>query len=206
MGVGLGWGFGWAAQVMQGRGFLVCGPRTKGASAPRSCAHLPLSSPRPPPPQFEFKQVTLHNNALVHMDADPTGGFKKLNFLLQSPPFPPEAFPNLLLLYCKPCHAFYDLAADVIAENPQHVAKLLSKARWVGGWGSEGGGEACGGALGGRLGKGAWGAWEAWDFVPEALEGCEAALNDSPSNPSETPLQPPNSPQNPDRTPHPTSQ
>ena len=53
------------------------------------------------------------------MDTDPTGGFKKLNFLLQSPPFPPETFANLLLLYCKPTHAFYDLAADVIAENPQ---------------------------------------------------------------------------------------
>ncbi len=28
--------------------------------------------------------------------------------------------------YCKPQHAFYDLAADVIAENPQYVAKHLS--------------------------------------------------------------------------------
>lgn len=73
------------------------------------------------------RQVTLHNHALVHMDSDPTGGFKKLNFLLQSPPFPPETFPNLLLLYCKPQHAFYDLAADVIAESPHYVNRLLSK-------------------------------------------------------------------------------
>jgi hypothetical protein len=29
--------------------------------------------------------------------------------------------------YCKPQHAFYDLAADVIAENPQYVAKHLSQ-------------------------------------------------------------------------------
>lgn len=43
-------------------------------------------------------QVSLHNNALINMDTDPTGGFKKLNFLLQSPPFPPETFNNLLLL------------------------------------------------------------------------------------------------------------
>lgn len=64
------------------------------------------------------------------MDTDPTGGFKKLNFLLQSPPFPPETFANLLLLYCKPMHAFYDLAADVIAENPQYVSKFLSQVRW----------------------------------------------------------------------------
>lgn len=54
------------------------------------------------------------------------GGFKKLNFLLQSPPFPPETFANLLLLYCKPSHGFYDLAADVLAENPQYAGKLLS--------------------------------------------------------------------------------
>ncbi len=60
------------------------------------------------------------------MDSDPTGGFKKLNFLLQSPPFPPETFPNLLLLYCKPTHGFYDLAADVLAENLQYASKLLS--------------------------------------------------------------------------------
>jgi len=43
-------------------------------------------------------QVSLHNSALINMDVDPTGGFKKLNFLLQSPPFPPETFGNLLLL------------------------------------------------------------------------------------------------------------
>ena len=72
-------------------------------------------------------QVSLHNSALLNMDTDPTGGFKKLNFLLQSPPFPPETFANLLLLYCKPMHAFYDLAADVIAENPQYVSKHLNQ-------------------------------------------------------------------------------
>ena len=31
-----------------------------------------------------------------------------------------------LARYCKPQHAFYDLAADVIAENPQYVAKHLT--------------------------------------------------------------------------------
>ncbi len=73
------------------------------------------------------RQVTLHNSALINMDTDPTGGFRKLNFLLQSPPFPPETFANLLLLYCKPTHGFYDLAADVLAENPQYASKLLSQ-------------------------------------------------------------------------------
>lgn len=52
---------------------------------------------RPPPPflralQEELDPVTLHNLALTHMDADPTGGFRKFNFLLQSPPFPPVTF------------------------------------------------------------------------------------------------------------------
>ena len=46
---------------------------------------------------------------------------------LQNPPFPPETFGNLLLLYCKPQHAFYDLAADVMAENQHLVAKHLNK-------------------------------------------------------------------------------
>lgn len=80
----------------------------------------------PPRTEEELDPVTLHNSALINMDSDPTGGFKKLNFLLQSPPFPPETFPNLLLLYCKPTHGFYDLAADVLAENLQYASKLLS--------------------------------------------------------------------------------
>jgi hypothetical protein len=48
------------------------------------------------PVQEELDPVTLHNLALMHMDADPTGGFRKFNFLLQSPPFPPETFGELL--------------------------------------------------------------------------------------------------------------
>lgn len=43
------------------------------------------------------------------------GAFAKLNFLLANPPFPSEAFANLLLLYVK--HGYHDLAADVMAEN-----------------------------------------------------------------------------------------
>ncbi|KAG1657935.1 hypothetical protein FOA52_003014 [Chlamydomonas sp. UWO 241] len=81
----------------------------------------------PPRSEDELDAVSLHNTALLNMDVDPTNGFKKLNFLLSNPPFPPETFANLLLLYCKPNHAFYDLAADVIAENPQYVSKLLSQ-------------------------------------------------------------------------------
>jgi len=47
-----------------------------------------------------------------------------LNFLLLNPPFPPETFPNLLLLYIK--NNLYDLAADVLAENVDLTYKCLS--------------------------------------------------------------------------------
>lgn len=89
--------------------------------------------------------MSLHNSALFAMEADPGAGFKKLNFLISSGNFPPETFGNLLLLYCAPAHQFYDLAADVMAENPAYCQELLSK---VGGtlfvsvgWGW--GGESC---------------------------------------------------------------
>ncbi|KAJ3209193.1 Tetratricopeptide repeat protein 30A [Dinochytrium kinnereticum] len=69
----------------------------------------------PPRLEQELDPVSLHNQALMNMDEDPTGGFEKLNFLLQQPPTPPEAFGNLLLLYVK--YEYYDLAADLLAEN-----------------------------------------------------------------------------------------
>eukprot|EP00891_Asterochloris_glomerata_P009730 jgi/Astpho2/9730/fgenesh1_pm.00149_%23_13_t len=78
----------------------------------------------PPRAEAELDPVTLHNIALVNMDTDPNGGFRKLTHLLQSPPFPPVTFANLLLLYCKPQRGLYDLAADVMAENPDLLAKL----------------------------------------------------------------------------------
>merc|ERR1711988_371326 len=43
---------------------------------------------------------------------------------IQNPPFPPETFANLLLLYVK--HQYYDLAADVLAENAHLTYKFLS--------------------------------------------------------------------------------
>eukprot|EP00232_Nephroselmis_pyriformis_P023531 CAMPEP_0182867166 /NCGR_PEP_ID=MMETSP0034_2-20130328/8574_1 /TAXON_ID=156128 /ORGANISM="Nephroselmis pyriformis, Strain CCMP717" /LENGTH=659 /DNA_ID=CAMNT_0024999505 /DNA_START=4 /DNA_END=1983 /DNA_ORIENTATION=- len=79
----------------------------------------------PPRSEEELDPVTLHNYALMNMDEDATGGFRKLNFLLQNPPSPPETFGNLLLLYCKPAHSFFDLAADVMAENGHLVHKHL---------------------------------------------------------------------------------
>mmetsp|Transcript_31666 Transcript_31666/g.51104 ORF Transcript_31666/g.51104 Transcript_31666/m.51104 type:complete len:664 (+) Transcript_31666:80-2071(+) len=82
-------------------------------------------SDMPPRSEEELDPVTLHNQALMHMEEDPTNGFRKLNFLLQSPPFPPETFGNLLLLYCK--YRYYDLAADVLAENTHLTWKYLTQ-------------------------------------------------------------------------------
>ena len=59
----------------------------------------------------------------MNIDSDPTGGFRKLNFMLQNPPFPSETFGNLLLLYIK--HEYHDLAADVLAENAHLTYKHL---------------------------------------------------------------------------------
>ena len=78
----------------------------------------------PPRQENEWDPVTLMNYALMNIDTDPQGGFKKLNYLLHNPPFPPEAFSNLLLLYCK--FHYYDLAADILAENSELTIKYIS--------------------------------------------------------------------------------
>ncbi|XP_032393400.1 intraflagellar transport protein 70A isoform X2 [Etheostoma spectabile] len=78
----------------------------------------------PPRSEEELDPVTLHNQALVNMDTKPSEGFEKLAFLLQQPSFPPVNFGNLLLLYCK--HEYFDLAADVLAENAHLTYKFLS--------------------------------------------------------------------------------
>jgi tetratricopeptide repeat protein 30 len=77
----------------------------------------------PPRDESELDAVTLHNQALLEMDDKPTEGFRKLNFLLHQHPSPPETFANLLLLYCK--HSYYDLAADILAENPELTYKCM---------------------------------------------------------------------------------
>ncbi|XP_038607311.1 tetratricopeptide repeat protein 30B-like [Tachyglossus aculeatus] len=69
----------------------------------------------PPRAEEELDPVTLHNQALMNMDARPSDGFEKLQFLLRQDPCPPETFGNLLLLYCK--YEYFDLAADVLAEH-----------------------------------------------------------------------------------------
>ncbi|XP_045491836.1 tetratricopeptide repeat protein 30A [Colias croceus] len=81
-------------------------------------------SDMPPRQEHELDAVTLHNIALTSIDIKPTDGFEKLHFLLQQDPFPAETFANLLLLYCK--FEYYDLAADVLAENAQFTYKYLT--------------------------------------------------------------------------------
>lgn len=81
-------------------------------------------SDMPPRHEHELDAVTLHNLALTSIDMKPTDGFEKLHFLLQQDPFPPETFANLLLLYCK--FEYYDLAADILAENAQFTYKYLT--------------------------------------------------------------------------------
>lgn len=78
----------------------------------------------PPRMEHELDPVTLHNQALINMEANPSEGFEKLQFLLQQESFPPETFANLLLLYIK--HEYYDLAADVLAENAHLTYKFLT--------------------------------------------------------------------------------
>ncbi|CAD1470948.1 unnamed protein product, partial [Heterotrigona itama] len=78
----------------------------------------------PPRSEEELDAVTLHNQALINMDTKPSEGFEKLQFLLQQNPFPPETFANLLLLYCK--YQYYDLVADVLAENVHLTYKYLT--------------------------------------------------------------------------------
>lgn len=78
----------------------------------------------PPRSEEELDPVTLHNQALLNMDTKLSEGFEKMAFLLQQPSFPPITFANLLLLYCK--HEYFDLAADVLAENAHLTYKLLS--------------------------------------------------------------------------------
>ncbi|XP_075266117.1 intraflagellar transport protein 70A-like [Convolutriloba macropyga] len=69
----------------------------------------------PPRSEEELDPVTLHNQALINFEAEPTAGFEKLQFLIQQADFPPETLANLLIMYVK--YDYLDLAADLLAEN-----------------------------------------------------------------------------------------
>uniref|UniRef100_A0A914DBA8 Tetratricopeptide repeat protein 30 n=1 Tax=Acrobeloides nanus TaxID=290746 RepID=A0A914DBA8_9BILA len=79
----------------------------------------------PPRSEEELDPVTLHNQAMIHVDMNLADSFAKLQYLLSQNPFPPETFANLLLLYCK--YEYYDLAADVLAENAHLTYKYLTQ-------------------------------------------------------------------------------
>ena len=99
----------------------------------------------PPRLESELDPITLHNQALLTADANPSESFDKLQFLLLqqvaqqqqqmenpesglngSGPMvcPPETFANLVLLYCK--YEYFDLAADLMAEHADMTYKHLS--------------------------------------------------------------------------------
>jgi len=73
----------------------------------------------------DIDAMTLHNQAIIFLDDDATTSFGKINFLLSNPPFPPEAFKNLLLLQCK--YGFFDLAATTLEENSHLADKFLTQ-------------------------------------------------------------------------------
>eukprot|EP00937_MAST-01D_sp_MAST-1D-sp2_P001215 g1215.t1 len=81
-------------------------------------------SDMPPRQEEELDAVTLHNQALMHLDESPNTSFRKMNFLLSNPPFPPDTFGNLLLMHCK--YQYYHLAADLLAENSHLTYKFLA--------------------------------------------------------------------------------
>ena len=79
----------------------------------------------PPRLESELDPVTLHNQAIINAEDDPTSAFKKLSFLISNPPYPPETFGNLLLLHTK--YGNYDTAAGILAENSHLSVKFLSQ-------------------------------------------------------------------------------
>ena len=79
----------------------------------------------PPRSEEELDPVTLHNQALINIENNLADSFAKLQYLLSQNPFPPETFANLLLLYCR--YEYFDLAADVLAENAHLTYRYLSQ-------------------------------------------------------------------------------
>lgn len=78
--------------------------------------------------EAELDSVTLHNSALVHMNSDPGGGFRRLNYLLElGQGCPRPTLRNLLLLYLTPGHGFLELAADLMAEHTVALDELLDR-------------------------------------------------------------------------------
>ena len=89
-----------------------------------AAAAATLSQMMPYRSEQDLDAVTLHNQAII-LDVGEDATFRKLQFLLSNPPFPPETFANILLLYIR--HGYEDLASDLLADNNQLTHDLLSQ-------------------------------------------------------------------------------
>ena len=69
--------------------------------------------------------VTFHNQAIFFVTENSADSIKKMSHLLRDCLFPPETFQNLLFLYWK--YYFYDLASELISDNPKFWQKLVEK-------------------------------------------------------------------------------
>ncbi|KAK6045009.1 hypothetical protein COOONC_17486, partial [Cooperia oncophora] len=85
--------------------------------------------------EYKLKNFTGAQEALTDMpprseeELDPESiRIRAMASLLSQNPFPPETFANLLLLYCK--YEYYDLAADVLAENTHLTFKYLTQYQY----------------------------------------------------------------------------
>ena len=66
---------------------------------------------------------TIHNDAIINIEEDPSIGIQKLEFLLSNQPFPPETLSNLLTFYTS--HGQDDLAAETFETNKNLARELL---------------------------------------------------------------------------------
>ena len=68
--------------------------------------------------------VTIHNDAILHLDDDPIIVSQKLEFLLSNESFPPESLSNLLSLYIRQGHD--NLSADTFENHKTAAKQILS--------------------------------------------------------------------------------
>ena len=67
--------------------------------------------------------VTIHNDAIVNIEEDPSIGIQHLELLFSTYPFPQETFSNLLTMYTR--HGQDHLAAEVFQANKSLAHELL---------------------------------------------------------------------------------
>jgi len=78
----------------------------------------------PPRLESELDPVTLHNQALCHADEDATGAFKKLSYLLATPPYPPEVTSQSFSIYSL-IHSLIDLLTHSLTHLLIHLLTHL---------------------------------------------------------------------------------